>query len=116
MKKLSITALLVSLFTGCATPMHQGDTTAVDDNTQVSYLARADGFDIAVTYSRYQFVPQLGQIREDCKSAVASLAVKHARDEGKQIKPIEAIRTSVGRNPLLGMSTCEASASVIYVG
>jgi Flp pilus assembly protein TadD len=114
MKKLI--AVLCLIVAGCATPMHQGATTTADPNTKYSVKDRADGFDIAVTYSSYQFIPQAETITQTCKNAVRLLAIDHARKLGRQVdvNP-DAIETSLGRNPLFGMTTCEASARVSYL-
>jgi hypothetical protein len=108
-------AILALALTGCATPMHQGPTTE-SNGAEYSVKPRDGGFDIAVTYSRYQFIPLPSTHAEDCRNVITSLAQAHARREGRKATVSEqSIRTDIGRNPVLGVTTCEGAASAEWV-
>jgi hypothetical protein len=119
MKEIRMRAALISvlalLVAGCATPVKQSDVPLkhYDKNTDYGVEPRADGFGISIHYSRYQFVPESDAVAVACKQALTSIAWEQAEKQGKEIQPIneQAIRLSMGRNGLSGITSCNAYAS-----
>jgi len=111
--RLAIAATL--LLSACATPVHQSvsSTDYYDKNTKVGFEDRPDGFAISVEYSRYQFVPESDAVAVACKQALTSIAFDHASKLGKKIQQIneQEIRLSMGRNGLLGITSCTAQVA-----
>lgn len=113
MRLLSIFLLSV-LLAACATPVSHTNTllSTYDKDTEYGIEERADGFEITVYYSRYQFIPESDAVATACKSALTSIAWEVADKKGKQIDPIneQRIRISMGRNGLSGITSCQAFA------
>lgn len=113
-----ISAVVLILLAGCTTPVSYttGPTSRFDKDTEYSVVERPDGFNIAVDYSRYQFIPESGAVAVACKSALTSVAWDHARKIGKAIDPIndQEIRLSMGRNGLTGITSCNAAVNVYW--
>jgi len=88
--------------------------TQIDKDTQYSIAERSDGFDLAVSYSRYQFIPESGAVAIACKAALTSTAWAIAKARGKDILPVneQRIKISIGRNGLSGITSCSAAAPV----
>lgn len=109
---LVIVALSVS---GCATPVKQSTAplSQYDKNTEYGIEARPDGFGVSVYYTRYQFIPESDAVAIACKQALTSIAWEHAEKQGKEILPIneQAIRLSMGRNGMSGITSCSAFAT-----
>ena len=86
--------------------------TKYDSNTDYGIVNTADGFGVQVDYSRYQFVPGPDEVSIGCKSQLTAIAFEHAKSAGKEIKPIsdQQIHLSMGRNGLLGLTSCNAYA------
>lgn len=102
--------------TGCATPVKQSTAPLVqyDKNTKYGVESRPDGFGISIYYSRYQFIPESDAVAIACKQALTSIAYEHADKQGRQIEQIneQAIRISMGRNGLSGITSCSAYAPI----
>ena len=113
--RAAFVSVLVLLVAGCATPVKQSDVPLkqYDKNTDYGVEPRADGFGISIHYSRYQFVPESDAVAVACKQALTSIAWEQAEKQGKEIQPIneQAIRLSMGRNGLSGITSCNAYAS-----
>lgn len=116
MKAVLIAAALA--LTGCATPtpQHQGEQQAADRDTSFSVTDRPDGFLLAVTYSRYQFVPESGAVAAACRQALTATAYDVAEKRGRKIEPVneQRIKFSMGRNGFSGITSCEASVPVVW--
>tara|TARA_R110002167_G_scaffold96861_1_gene256101 strand:- start:138 stop:494 length:357 start_codon:yes stop_codon:yes gene_type:complete len=101
--------------TGCATAVRQSDVSLsqYDKNTEYGVELKQDGFDISVFYSRYQFVPESDAVAIACKQQVTAIAFEYGEKQGKEIQPIneQAIRISMGRNGLTGITSCSAFAT-----
>jgi len=112
--RLLILGFLVLSLTGCATAVKQSNApmSQYDKNTKYAVEPRPDGFTISVYYSRYQFVPESDAVATACKQALTSIAHDHASKAGREIEQIneQAIRLSMGRNGLSGITSCSASA------
>lgn len=102
------------MLTSCATAVRQSTAplSQYDKNTQYGIEERPDGFGISVYYSRYQFIPESDAVALACKQALTSIAFEHADKQGRDILPIneQAIRISMGRNGLSGITSCSAYA------
>ena len=112
--KFAALILFVYLLSGCAAPTRMTDAqmTAYDKDTEYAVTPHADGFGVAINYSRYQFIPESGAIAMACKSALTAIAHEQADLRGRKIKPLneQRIRISMGRNGLSGITSCSASA------
>ncbi len=112
-KTLTFTCAVVCALAGCATPMQQTDApmTRYDRDTEYLITSRADGFAVAIHYSRYQFIPESTAVATACKSALTAIAFEEADKQGRKIEPIneQRIRLSMGRNGLTGITSCSAS-------
>ena len=115
MVRLLIYAAIVSLLTSCATAVRQSEApmSQYDKNTKYGVEPRPDGFGISIYYSRYQFVPESDAVAAACKQALTSIAWEQSEKQGKEILPIneQAIRISMGRNGLSGITSCSAFAT-----
>jgi len=104
------------VLSGCATPVVQTDRpmTQLDKDTHYAVTDRPDGFDLAIAYSRYQFVPESAAVATACRAALTSTAWEVAKQRGKQIHPVneQRIKLSMGRNGFSGITSCSASAPV----
>lgn len=103
------------LLSGCATAVRQSDApqSQYDKNTKYGIETRPDGFGVSLYYSRYQFVPESDAVATACKQQLTAIAFEHAEKQGKEIQPIneQAIRLSMGRNGLSGITSCSAFAT-----
>ncbi|ANX03209.1 hypothetical protein PG2T_02730 [Immundisolibacter cernigliae] len=113
MRLLVLGFLLISL-AGCATAAKQTNApmSQYDNNTKHAIEPRPDGFLVSIYYSRYQFFPESDAVATACKQALTSIAHEHASKAGREIEQIneQAIRLSMGRNGLSGITSCSASA------
>ena len=113
MKKLIALALVVCL-SGCATAVKYSDApmSQYDKNTDYAIEPRPDGFSVSIYYSRYQFIPESDAVAEACRQALTSIAHEQASRQGREIEQIneQAIRLSMGRNGLTGITSCRAHA------
>lgn len=113
MNKLTM-LFFVAALSGCTSAGHfsKMDMSRYDSNTSYGIKSTPKGFAVQVDYSRYQFVPDGGSVSSACKSQVITIASEHAKAENRMINPISDsdIRISMGRNFLLGMTSCNAYA------
>ena len=113
-QKFFVTSLITSTLIGCATPtkMTEAQMTPYDKDTDYAITPRPDGFSIAINYSRYQFIPESSAVATACKSALTAIAYEQADKQGRKIQPLneQRIRISMGRNGLLGITSCSALA------
>ena len=104
------------LISGCAKPVRHMNIplSTYDKDTKFGIEQRQDGFGITVYYSRYQFIPESSAVATACKSQLTALAWEHSDKTGKPIVPVneQRIRISMGRNGLLGITSCRAAAIV----
>ena len=109
-----VTAVLVICLAGCATAVRYTDApmSQYDKNTDYAIEPRSDGFSISIYYSRYQFIPESDAVAAACKQALTSIAHEHASKQDREIEQIneQAIRLSMGRNGLTGITSCRATA------
>ncbi len=107
--------LYLTLLTGCATAVRQSEAplSQYDKNTKYGVEPRPDGFGMSVYYSRYQFIPESDAVATACKQQVTAIAFEHAEKLGKEIQPVneQAVRISMGRNGLSGITSCSAFAT-----
>ena len=108
--------IAASVLAGCAVPVtnNVGPMTQLDKDTHYSIAERPDGFDLAIAYSRYQFVPESAAVATACKAALTSTAWEIAKQRGKEIQPVneQRIKLSMGRNGFSGITSCSAAAPV----
>jgi len=111
-KLVGLIAILA--LTGCATAVKHSTAplSQYDKNTDYGIEPRPDGFAISIYYSRYQFIPESDAVAAACKQALTSIAHEQAEKQGREIEPIneQAIRLSMGRNGLTGITSCRAYA------
>lgn len=114
MRSIWIAAVAAGL-AGCATPSAQAPGTT-DKDTAVRIDERPDGFNVSISYSRYQFIPESVAVQAACKQALTATAYDVADQRGKKIEPVneQRIRISMGRNGLTGITSCEASVPVSW--
>ncbi|PJK07992.1 hypothetical protein CO610_07455 [Lysobacteraceae bacterium NML95-0200] len=102
----------------CATPVKQSTAplSQYDKNTKYGIEARPGGFGVSIYYSRYQFIPESDAVAGACKQALTSIAHEHADKMGREIENIneQAIRISMGRNGMTGITSCSAYAPVKF--
>ncbi len=114
MRLISPAAFLVLLLSGCATPVSHTNipVSTYDKDTEFGIEERPNGFGITVYYSRYQFFPESDAVATACKSQLTAIAWEYAEKMGKKILPVNAqrIRISMGRNVLIGVTSCQAFA------
>ena len=112
--RLACAALVSALLVACVAPTPQTDAAMAeyDKDTQFAITPRADGFAIAVNYSKYQFIPESAAIAVECKSAITAIAYEHAEKQGRKLLPLneQRIRISLGRNTFTGVTSCSALA------
>lgn len=115
--RISIAAAAV-LLAACATPVPQTSSTMTpyDKDTEYAVTPRADGYQVAVNYSRYQFIPESDAVAEACKRMTLAIAHEHAEKLKRKIAPINEQRLviSMGRNGLSGITSCAASVPVAW--
>ncbi len=69
---------------------------------------------VYVRQDAYRFVPQAGQVQEDCRREAVALAVEEGRRRGVEVDVDErTIRTGSGRNGFSVTSTCTGQAIAI---
>ena len=114
MRSIWMAALTVGL-AGCATPSPQAPG-AIDKDTAVRVDERPNGFNVSISYSRYQFIPESVAVQAACRQALTATAYDVADQRGKKIEPVneQRIRISMGRNGLTGITSCEASVPVSW--
>lgn len=97
---------------GCATAKRQSDIPLDRSAQDARYGVKpvANGFEIEMEYSRYQFIPESEAVATACRSQLLALAYQHADAEGRALEPIneQRVRVSMGRNGLTGITTCRA--------
>ncbi|NTZ42876.1 hypothetical protein G7A66_07200 [Altererythrobacter sp. SALINAS58] len=88
--KISIVALTIFLG-ACTTPadVSRPMSAASDPNAEIKIIPNAQGFDVDVSYSRYQFVPETTALLEACRSLALSRAQEEATARGRPIEPIQ---------------------------
>lgn len=106
---------ICSILCGCATTAIYSNAplTQYDKNTKYAVEPAQDGFNISISYSRYQFVPESSVIATACKQALTSIAFEYAGKQGREISQIneQTIRLSMGRNGLTGITSCSAAVA-----
>lgn len=110
----AIALVAVLAVAGCATPVSHTNipVSTYDKDTEYGLEERPDGFAITVYYSRYQFIPESDAVATACKSQLTAIAWEHSDKVGKPIETIneQRIRISMGRNGLVGITSCQAYA------
>lgn len=110
--------LLSAALVGCASPVQQSQAPQIDADKDTSYSVedRPDGFFLAVSYSRYQFIPESAAVAAACKQALTATAYDLADKRNRKIEPVneQRIKLSMGRNGFSGITSCEASAPVTW--
>ena len=114
MRSIWMVAIAVGLG-GCATPSAQTPG-VIDKDATVKVDERPDGFNVSISYSRYQFIPESVAVQAACRQALTATAYDVADQRGKKIEPVneQRIRISMGRNGLTGITSCEASVPVSW--
>jgi hypothetical protein len=107
--------MVAAALTGCATPSAQFPG-AADKDTTVRVEDRPGGFNLSISYSRYQFIPESAAVQAACKQALTAIAYDIADQRGRKIEPVneQRIRLSFGRNGFTGTTSCEASVPVSW--
>ena len=109
---------LAVFLASCASPVRYTDKelTTLDKNTKYRIDAHSAGFTATMIYSRYQFVPESNAVSDAAKNNLMALCHDEASKRGKTILPIneQAIRMSMGRNGLTGITSWSGSVSVNY--
>lgn len=117
MSKLSqaVTLGAAVLLGACASPSPQGGG-ATDKDASYTVIERPDGFEITVSYNRYQFIPESTAVATACRQALTAGAFDVADKRGRRIEAVneQRIRLSMGRNGLTGITSCEASVPVAW--
>jgi hypothetical protein len=106
-------ALFVCLvLSACAVPTQQTSApmSAYDKDTDYAVIDQAGGFQVAVNYSRYQFIPESSAVATACKSALTAIAYEYADKAKRKIQPVneQRIKISMGRNGMTGITSCSA--------
>ncbi|WP_157668193.1 hypothetical protein [Croceicoccus marinus] len=103
---------LLLIIGACTTPadVSRPASTQADENAETKVIPTNVGFDVDVSYSRYQFVPETGALITACRSIALGRAQEEARLQGREIEPIaeQDIRVSTGRNILNARTKCRA--------
>jgi hypothetical protein len=108
------TALAVA---GCTHPRDVSrPLTVTDKGADFTINNTPTGFSVEVRYSRHQFVPDANVLLDECRSLVTARAYEEAKNRAREIQPIneQAIRTSAGRNILLGRTSCSAFVETMW--
>ncbi len=89
-----------------------------DDHTAYSYLLSNGRLRVDVVYERYQFMPETTYLVSECKAALQEVVSHVAASLKLRTVPPDdkSISSAVGRNGVLGVSSCNASTSVEIVG
>jgi hypothetical protein len=110
--------VLLLAVTGCATPVAYTNRPmqTYDRDTEYSIEERPGGFALTIYYSRYQFVPESDAIVAACRSSLVAIAHEVAERRGRRIEQIneQRIRLSMGRNGVIGITSCSATTPVTY--
>jgi len=116
MKKLALLVYIILALSGCASSNSHtyGSLASYDKDTKYGIEYHNDGFSIAVTYSRYQIIPESNVVSTVCKSQLTTIAREHADRVGKEIEQIneQNIRITMDQNIVSGMTSCQAKARV----
>lgn len=111
--------VLLMLIGGCAKPVMQTSIpmSTYDKDTLLGIEEFEGGFNIAVSYSRYQFIPESDSVAIACKSQLTALAWEYAENKGRKIDSIneQRIKISMGRNGFTGITSCQATVRVKFV-
>lgn len=112
--RLLVSAFLALTLIGCATVVKQTNApmSQYDKNTKYTIDPNPAGFSVSIYYSRYQLIPESSAVATACKQVLTSIAHEHASNVGREIEQIneQAIRLSMGRNGMSGITSCSASA------
>jgi len=118
MKNITYTYIISMILTACATPVSHNNIklSTYDKDTEYGIEDRPGGFGITIYYSRYQFIPESDAVATACKSALTSIAWEISEQKGMEIRPIneQRIRISMGRNGIIGITSCQASTIIEY--
>lgn len=118
MKRLVFLMVLILLVGGCfsAKSLTTQPLTKYDEHTQYRIDDNQDGFTVTVYYSRYQFFTERYDIIAEVEEIVRGIALAHAEEDGKQIKPIDTSKAimSWGRKPMPGITTCHYQVPMEY--
>lgn len=108
--------LVIGMCVGCVTPVSGGGDALGDRDATYKVENRPGGFMISSTYTHRQFIPESDVVQAACKQRLMATAHDYAKSFGRKIEPVneQRIRISMGRNGLTGMTSCEASAPVMW--
>ncbi|AGW91515.1 hypothetical protein N234_15910 [Ralstonia pickettii DTP0602] len=116
-RRIAATLAILSL-AACTTPSAFTDKpmTQFDRDTEYAVDDTQSGFVITINYSRYQFIPESGALAAACKAALTSVAHDIAERKGRRIEPVneQRIKLSLGRNGLSGVTSCSATAPIMW--
>lgn len=115
-----LASMCALLCMGCVTePTQFSDAkmTRYDKDTEYAVTPNATGFAVAINYSRYQYRSESDAIALACKSALTSIAYEYADKQSRKIQPIneQRIRLSMGRNGVVGITSCSAAATAEWL-
>lgn len=112
MKKRMAILVLSACLGACTTPtdVSQPLSTVGDTNAKIKLIPTPQGFDLDVSYSRYQFVPETGALLTACRSIALARASEEATKQGRELVPIleQDVRVSTGRNIINAHTKCRA--------
>ena len=111
--RIRILILVLSASLGaCTTPadVSRPVSTGADSNAKIKLIPTTQGFDVDVSYSRYQFVPETGALLTACRSMALARASEEAAKQGRDLVPIleQDVRVSTGRNIINAHTKCRA--------
>lgn len=102
---------------GCAAPADRitAPFEDLDEHTRYSVSEKPDGFLVAISYSRYQFLPSQGTVALDCRKHLLATARNVATKRGRPVQDFDEERIQMGtsRNFLTGSATCIATLPVV---
>jgi hypothetical protein len=76
----------------------------------------ADGFELNLSHTRYQWVTEMEEVIAICRESIHKVAEQLAAAKGREIQPIDdsKISMSIKRDHSHGHSMCKASYDVAY--
>ena len=110
--------ILVFGASNCSTSNKLTKIELKNKTSDISYGVKENdrGFEIEISYKKYQFWPESDALITTCKSQLISTAYDYADEKGSSIKKIneQRIKISMGRNGLTGVMSCNASTKVSW--
>lgn len=109
---------VLPLLAACASPAEFTPTPMDRRSGDTSYRVeeRPGGFVVFTSQAVARFFPEQAEMQASCRREALALAVEEGQRRGLRVEVDErTIRTSAGRNPISGVSSCTGVATAQIV-